>query len=191
MTSSAPRGEEIGPNIRRRRQSLSLSLEALAKRSGVSATMLSEVERSLKNPTIKLAYQIAHALNCTLTELLGERPAPRLSITRARDLKAVIDPTSGVERMGHPSELLSRNLEVTSYTIPPGSSKGEMAANRPGVMEQILVLAGHLTIVLSGEHHRLSPGDSVTYGVQNTDYVNESKTDPCFFLLLSDSSRAN
>lgn len=189
MESSTPQGEEIGPNIRRRRQSLGLSLGALAKSSGVSATMLSEVERSLKNPTVKLAYQIARALNCTLSDLLGDNPAPQVSITRARDLRAFIDPASGVERMAHPSDLLSQHLEIASYTIPPGSATGEMAPNRPGIMEQVLVLAGDLTVVLSGEGHRLGPGDAVTYGVQTTDYVNESKTDPCLFLLLSDSSR--
>ncbi len=36
---------DIGKNIRARRRALSLSLEALARRSGVSPTMLSEVER--------------------------------------------------------------------------------------------------------------------------------------------------
>ena len=40
-----------------------MTLEALAATSGVSATMLSEVERAVKNPTVKLAWQIARALD--------------------------------------------------------------------------------------------------------------------------------
>lgn len=181
--------DEIGPNIRRQRQELGLSLNALAERSGVSPAMLSEVERSVKNPTVKLAYQIARALNVTLTELLGEQTAPQVSITRAKDLRAFVDPSNGVKRTGQRSDLMSRHLEIARYEIPPGQSTGEMAPNRPGLMEQILVLSGDLTVVLSGEHHHLEPGDSVTYGVQTTDYVNESKDEPCIFLLLSDSSR--
>ena len=180
--------EDIGPIIRQRRQAMGLSLDALAKKSGVSSTMLSEVERSLKNPTVKLAYQIARALECTLTELLSEESSPRVSITRAQDLRPFIDPDSGVERTGQRSDLLNRALEVVWYEIPAGKSTEEMGPNRPGLVEQILVLTGQLTVVLSGERHRLGPRDSVTYGVQTTNYANEGE-EPCRFLLLSDASR--
>lgn len=180
--------DDIGPMIRQRRKALGLSLEALAKKSGVSSTMLSEVERSLKNPTVKLAYQIARALDCTLTDLLSDGSTPRVSITRARELRTFVDPASGIERTGQKSELLHRRLELAWYTIPPNQSTGEMGPNRSGLIEQILVLAGDLLVVLGGKEHRLSPGDSVTYGVQTTNYINESNTDPCTFLLLDDSS---
>lgn len=185
--SSGP--SDIGPNVRRRRQALGMSLEALAKASGVSSAMLSEVERSIKNPTVKLAYQIARALGCSLTDLLGEPPLPQVAITRARDLRTLVDPASEVARTGQRSILLNGHLEIVRYTIPPGQSTGEMAPNRAGLVEMILVLAGTLTVVLSGEAHRLGPGDSVTYSVQTTDYVNASQREPCSFLLLSDSSR--
>lgn len=181
--------DEIGPNVRRRRQALGMTLETLAEKSGVSAAMLSEVERALKNPTVKLAYQIARALGCTLTELIGEEPAPQVAITRARDLRTLVDPASGVRRTGQRSDLLNRHLEIAWYTLPKGQATGEMAANRPGLVEQILVISGKLTVVLSDEPHRLGPGDSVTYGVQSTNYVNESESEDCTFLLLSDSSR--
>ena len=180
--------DDIGPIIRQRRKALGLSLESLAKKSVVSSTMLSEVERSLKNPTVKLAYQIARALDCTLTVLLSDPETSPVSITRARDLRTFVDPASGIERTGQRSDLLQRNLELAWYTIPPDQSTGKMEPNRAGLIEQILVLSGDLLVVLGGTEHRLSPGDSVTYGVQTTDYVNESRTDPCTFLLLSDSS---
>ena len=181
--------EDIGPIIRQRRQAQGLSLEALAKRSGVSSTMLSEVERSLKNPTVKLAYQIARALDCTLTELLSEEAAPQVAITRAHDLRPFVDPASGVERTGLRSDLLNRHLEIARYSIPPGQATGEMGPNRPGLVEQILVLEGSLDVVLGGKSHRLDAGDAVTYGVQSTDYVNPSGDSASVFLLLSDSSR--
>lgn len=183
--------DEIGLNVRQRRQAMGLSLEALAEKSGVSAAMLSEIERAVKNPTVKLAYQVARALGCTLTELIGEEPAPQVAITRARDLRALIDPTSGVRRAGQRSNLLNRHLEIAWYSLPKGQSTGEMAPNRPGLVEQILVFTGKLTVVLDGEPHRLGPGDSVTYGVQTTNYVNESETEDCAFLLLSDASRVS
>ncbi len=182
------KSDDIGPIIRQRRKALGLSLESLAKKSGVSSTMLSEVERSLKNPTVKLANQIARALDCTLTDLLSDSESSPVSITRARDLRTYVDPTRGIERTSQRSDLLQRNLELAWYTIPPGQSTGKLGPNRAGSIEQILVLSGDLLVVLGGTEHRLSPGDSVTYGAQTTDYGNESRTDPCTFLLLSDSS---
>lgn len=180
--------DEIGPNIRRRRQSLGMSIDALAKASGVSGAMVSEVERGMKNPTVKLAYQLARALGCTLTDLLGEPPAPQVLIHRAKDLRTFVDPASGVERLGLRADMLSRHLEIARYVLPPGQETGEMAPNRPGLVEMILVLEGQLTVVLAGESYQLETGDSVTYGVQTTNYVNRSES-ACSFLLLSDSSQ--
>ena len=179
--------EEIGPIIRRRRQALGMSLEALAQRSGVSTTMLSEVERSLKNPTVKLAYQIARALDCSLTDLLADEPAARVSVVRASERRSFVDPDSGLVRAGQRSELLNRNLELAWYTLPPGQATGTMPPNRPGLVEQILVLSGSLVVELSARRYSLAEGDSITYGVQDTNYVNE-REEPCVFLLLSDFS---
>lgn len=64
---------EIGPSVRRWRHVRGLSLAGLAAASGVSRTMLSEIERGRKQPTVRIAYQIACAFDCSLTE----HPAPR------------------------------------------------------------------------------------------------------------------
>ncbi len=180
----------IGPNIRRRRQQLGLSLDALAKTSGVSSTMLSEVERGVKNPTVKLAYQIARALGCTLTDLLEEQPSSPVTVVRAEQRRALVDPDSGVVRHGLPARLLNNNLEIAWYSLPPGQSSGELSANRSGVIELVTVLGGTLTFVLGGERYTLRPGDCVTYGPQTTtEYRNEDPREPCELLLLGDTSR--
>ncbi|MFP3944740.1 MAG: FAD-dependent oxidoreductase, partial [Alphaproteobacteria bacterium] len=58
----------------------------------------SEVERSVKNPTVRLAYQIARALGCSLTDLLEDDRAAPPTIVRAGDRRSLIDPESGVAR---------------------------------------------------------------------------------------------
>jgi transcriptional regulator with XRE-family HTH domain len=180
---------EIGRNIRARRQRLGLSLEALAKRSGVSSTMLSEVERSVKNPTVKLAYQIAKALSCTLTDLLDERPVTPVTVIRADQRRTLVDPQSGVARHGLRTELLSSGLEVVWYELPAGTSAGEMEPNRPGVTEHVSVLKGTLSLKLGEETYELNEGDSVSYAAHTTmEYRNDSDS-ACEILLLSDSSQ--
>ncbi|TPV96100.1 MAG: helix-turn-helix domain-containing protein [Myxococcales bacterium FL481] len=181
----------LGANIRRRRQTLGLSLDALAQQSEVSSTMLSEVERSVKNPTVRLAYQIARALGCSLTDLLEDRSPTPVQITRADQRRTLVDPTSQVVRHGLTSQLASRQLEVVWYSIPSGQTTGEMGANRPGVLEHLIAVRGCVSVLLGGKAYDLEPGDSITYGPQVTTEYSNRHGDACEIVLLSDSSRAN
>ena len=175
---------DIGRGIRARRKALALTLEDLARRSGVSSAMLSEVERGLKNPTVKLAYQIARALDCSLTDLI-EEPTRPVSIVRAEGRRTLVDPDNGVTRHG----LSREGVELAWYELPAQSSVGEMPPNRPGLVEHLTVLVGELVVVLGGARHCLGPRDTLTYGPQTTtEYRNESDG-PLEFLLLCDSSR--
>jgi XRE family transcriptional regulator, regulator of sulfur utilization len=182
---------DIGANVRRRRLALGLTLEQLAEASGVSPAMLSEVERSVKNPTVKLAYQVARALGCSLTDLLEDDSAEAPVVVRAADRRTLVDPETGVERHGLSPDLLRRGLELVWYALPPGASAGEMAANRRGIVEHLVVIQGALTVLLGGEPTRLARGDGMTYRPQTTvEYRNAGRA-PCAFILLSDSTRAD
>lgn len=181
---------DIGTHVRRRRLALGLTLDQLAAASGVSPTMLSEIERSVKNPTVKLAYAVARALGCSLTDLLEDDTAPAPRIVRAADRRSLIDPETGVARHALSPDMLRRGLELVAYELPPGRSAGEMAPNRAGIVEHVTVTDGALTLVLGGEPHLLDTGDGVTYGPQTTvEYRNDGAA-PCAFILLSDSTRA-
>lgn len=180
---------DIGHQIRRRRQDLGLTLDALAAASGVSATMLSEVERSVKNPTVRLAWQIARALDCSLTDLLEEPGGTPTRIVRAADRRTLVDPETGVTRHGVSSDLLHHGLEVAWYELPAGAGTGEMSPNRPGVLEQVIGITGRLRLRVGDEETDLGPGDSVIYGPQTVvEYRNPGRS-ACEFLLLSDRSR--
>ena len=180
-------GGEVGQAVRARRRAAGLSLEELAGRSGVSATMLSEVERGLKNPTVKLAWQVARALGCSLSDLIENEAPAGPAILRADQRRSLVDPETGVERHGWSGELRRRGLEVVSYRLPPASSAGEMAPNRSGVHEWVGVTRGELLLVLGGQPHHLARGDSATYAPQvAVEYRNEGRG-VCEFLLVSDA----
>lgn len=181
---------DVGQAVRRRRRAAGYSLEELAARSGVSATMLSEVERGLKNPTVKLAYQVARALACSLSDLIEDEPAAGPAILRAARRRSLVDAGSGVERHGWSGEFRRHGLELVHYVLPPGESAGEMAPNRAGILEWVGVTRGELVLVLGGERHRLARGDSATYGPQvSVEYRNEGRG-ACEFLLVSDARGA-
>src|SRR5205807_4169778 len=60
----------VGPRVRALREAMDLSLRALADRSGVSAPMLSQVERGETSPTLAVATRIAAGLELRLSQLL-------------------------------------------------------------------------------------------------------------------------
>src|SRR6201994_2967086 len=60
----------IGPRVKALREAMDLSLRDLAERSGVSAPMLSQVERGETSPTLQVASRIAHGLELRLSQLL-------------------------------------------------------------------------------------------------------------------------
>jgi transcriptional regulator with XRE-family HTH domain len=182
---------EIGANVRRRRQHLGLTLEELAEASGVSPTMLSEVERSLKNPTVKLAYQIARALGCSLTDLFEDEGAPPPVVIRAANRRSLVDAESGVERHALSPDMLRRGLELVWYVLPAGTSAGEMPPNRSGILEHVTVISGTLTLLLGGEAQQLRKGDGITYGPQTSVEYRNAGRSTCEFLMLSDSTRAS
>jgi len=178
---------EVGQALRARRRAAGLSLVELAGKSGVSATMLSEVERGLKNPTVKLAWQVARALGCSLSDLIEDEAPPGPAILRAAERRSLVDPETGVERHGWSGELRRRGLELASYRLPAGASSGEMAPNRDGVHEWVGVTRGELELVLGGVAHRLSTGDSASYAPQVAVEYRNAGRGACEFLLVSDA----
>src|SRR3712207_5759045 len=65
-----PAAIAIGPRVKALREAMDLSLRDLAERSGVSAPMLSQVERGETSPTLQVAARIAGGLDLRLSQLL-------------------------------------------------------------------------------------------------------------------------
>src|SRR4051794_41306299 len=75
----------IGPRVRALREAMDLSLRDLAERCGVSAPMLSQVERGETSPTLQIASRIAAGLELRLSQLLRLDESGTVTIVRARE----------------------------------------------------------------------------------------------------------
>ncbi len=62
--------EVFGKKVRERRISLKISQETLANKANIDRTYLPDVEKGKRNVSLKIADQIAKALNVSLKELL-------------------------------------------------------------------------------------------------------------------------
>ena len=78
----------VGPRVKALREAMDLSLRELAERSGVSAPMLSQVERGETSPTLQIAARIASGLQLRLSQLLRLDEAGSVSIVRRDERRA-------------------------------------------------------------------------------------------------------
>lgn len=63
----------VGKNIKKRREALGMTQKELAEKVQVVPSMITQIERGGKVPTILLADNIAKVLGCTANDLLKER----------------------------------------------------------------------------------------------------------------------
>ena len=154
----------IGPRIRALREAMGHSLRDLAERSGVSAPMLSQVERGETSPTLAVAEKIAAGLELTLSQLLRLDEGEHVSLSRAGERRRF-------ERGGHRFEELTPPLpgqraDVSLHTLRAGATTGgagDPPIHEPGSRETAFVLSGVIALTVDGTRHELHAGDSVTF----------------------------
>lgn len=176
----------FGRNVRRRREEAGLTLEQLATQSSVSRAMLSKVERGEKSPTIGVASSIAHALDASLSDLIGG-PAATSGVgvvLRKNDRPVFRDPETGFERHMVSAAPGVGGGEMIVHYLPARVSTGLLPANPPGTEKQLVVLEGTLTVLIGGISETLNTGDSVFFQA-DADHGFANRTDaPCEYLMV-------
>jgi transcriptional regulator with XRE-family HTH domain len=166
MSLPAPAEQQIhvGPRVRALREAMDLSLRDLAERSGVSAPMLSQVERGETSPTLQIASRIAHGLELRLSQLLRLDEGGVVSVVRAGDRRRGGGGRHRFEILTPP--LPGQRAELSRHVLAPGArtgGQGDPPMHEAGAREVALIERGTLTLVVDGEHHELAAGDCVTF----------------------------
>jgi transcriptional regulator with XRE-family HTH domain len=164
MTVVAIEPHALGLRVRALREAMDLSLRDLAERSGVSAPMLSQVERGETSPTLQVAGRIAAGLDLRLSQLLRLDEDGAVSVVRRAERRR-----GG--RGGHTYEIVTPPLpgqraEVSCHTLRPGAATGgpgDPPMHEPGARETALVQSGRVRLLLDGSAVELAEGDTVTF----------------------------
>ena len=146
------------------RDSMGLSLRELAERTGVSAPMLSQVERGETSPTLAVAGRIATGLDLTLSQLLRLDEAEHVVVVRAGDGRSRTRGGHRLEELTPP--LPGQRADVSRHALKAGGATGgpgDPPLHEPGARETAVVLSGALTLVAEGRDHELEAGDAVTF----------------------------
>jgi transcriptional regulator with XRE-family HTH domain len=154
----------IGARVHSLRDAMGLSLRDLADRSGVSAPMLSQVERGETSPTLAVAAKIAAGLELTLSQLLRLDEGGHAVVSRAARRRRYSHGGHKYEELTPP--LPGQRADVSLHSLGPGAATGgagDPPMHEPGSRETTVVLEGELTLVIDGTIHELAAGDSVTF----------------------------
>ncbi|MDA2805591.1 helix-turn-helix domain-containing protein [Nocardiopsis suaedae] len=180
--------QRFGERIRELRTRRGLSLRVLAKRLGISASALSQIERGKMRPSVTRLYQILTELDAPMSSAFGEDPtgagdgddtaapgfpqfpedpggtgaADGVQLIR-RDEAAVLELDHGVRyRRLSPAGVPGLNYFESVY--PPGAFSSQNAEYvRHRGQEIGNVVSGVLTVDVGFETHELRPGDSIMY----------------------------
>ena len=178
-------GAAVGVRVKALREAMGHSLRDLSDRSGVSPTMLSQVERGATSPTLAVATKIAAGLDLSLSQLLRLDETPHVVVGRRAEHRRH-------ERGGHRIEELTPPLpglraDVSTHELDSGAITGEPGdspMHEPGSRETAVVLDGRLVLVFGPESYMLGPGDSVTFDADLPHHFENQSEEPTRFVAV-------
>jgi transcriptional regulator with XRE-family HTH domain len=163
-----------GRAVKQQREAAGFSLRMLAARSGISSSMISDIERGAKSPTVTTVVRLAEALGVSAAALVdgGMGPAPRIRVLRRGEGAGGEHPARWESL--RPAAPGSR-IDFVRYQIPPSTVLGPSTAHAPGTVEHMHVASGTVRVSVGDETAELSAGDSCScrtdapHGVENPD----------------------
>lgn len=178
--------EFVGRRVKKLRQDRSWSLEELAAASGVSRSMLSEIERERANPTLTVTFRIARAFGMSLQDLIESAgsPASNIQIIRADDTAQVFRS----DKQCQIRTLSPLNLEKDVEFYEVRLNEGGALRSQPhfeGTREFLTVEEGNVCIESGETTATLGKGDSGTYRADVPHaIVNRGKGEALVFLVV-------
>jgi transcriptional regulator with XRE-family HTH domain len=175
----------LGARVKHLRAARSWSLEALANASGVSRSMLSQIERDQANPTLAVTLRIARAFGLSLGELL-ESPGAASAVTVIRAEDHTYHYRSDKDcRIRTLSPLnLEKDVEFYEVRLQPGGAL-RSAPHFEGTREFLTIQKGRVRIESARDAEELNSGDSASYRADVPHaIVNDGKTEATMYLIV-------
>ncbi|MFZ6658506.1 helix-turn-helix domain-containing protein [Undibacterium sp. TJN19] len=154
----------IARRVRALRDQQKLSLEALARRSGVSRSNISLIERAESSPTAAALDKLAVGLGVTLASLFEDStPAAEVSpVSRLAEQVCWTDPASSYMRRNL-SPGLPSSIQLVEVEFPAGQTVRYDSFHRDvDIEQQVWILAGEMRIHVGEQAWDLCTGDCLS-----------------------------
>ncbi len=179
----------VGANLHRLRAEHGLSLERLARLSGVSRAMLGQIELRQSTPTINVIWKIARALNVPFSALIAQPAAGRAKLLKAADAKTLT--SSDAKFSSRALFPFSEPRRVEFYELRLAGLAVEHAEpHPPGTVENLVVNAGALDVRVGDAEHSLAAGDALQFEADLPhEYRNPGNQEAVIYLVMTYAER--
>jgi transcriptional regulator with XRE-family HTH domain len=168
----AVEASKVGNRLRTERERLGISLRELARRVGVSPSLVSQIELDRVNPSVSTLYALVTELGMTMSDVFGDSAAENRVVRRLREesglaerpeTRPVLNLASGVrwERLTSQDD---PDVEFLYVVYPVGAAScPEDALTTHGGKEYGYVSSGTLGVRVGFEEYELGPGGSIAF----------------------------
>ena len=176
-------GEIIASNLKRLRTQRNMSLGDLARESGISKAVLSEIEKGGGNPTINTIWKVANGLKVPYTQLIDHVDGQATVVRRGEtDMQTGDSPAYRV--FCYFKTTPARNFELFSAQLDPRSSQASVGHSEKA-QEYIYVIRGELTLETAGREYTLGEGDSMAFDASQAHTYHNRLDVPLSFLSVN------
>jgi transcriptional regulator with XRE-family HTH domain len=160
---SDPAGRVLCNRVTGLRKKHKLTLDQLAAASGVSRSMLSQIERGKANPTLAVTFRIAQAFGITIGELVDQPwAAPSIEIVHGDDPNMLFRDDEQCQIRTLSPLHMERNIEFYELKLAP-TAELRSAAHYEGTRELLTINHGSARIESGDSSREISAGDSAHY----------------------------
>lgn len=162
----------ISNNLKMLRQRHKLSLDDVANMSGVSKSLIRQIEKEESNPTITTLWKIANGLKIPFSSLI-QYDMPDTEIVRKNNIAPLKDAHNLYRLYPSFSYEDHKPFEMYMVELDPGALM-ESGPHRAGTVECITVVSGNLTMKIENHRYTLQRGDSIKFSADRVhSYMNE------------------
>ena len=151
----------VAKNIRRLREENKLSMDELSRLSGVSKSMLAQIERGDGNPTISTLWKISNGMKVPF-DALTVRPENLYQIVKTSEIQPLLEDNGKVRNYPVFPDDENRRFAVYYLELDRGSY-WESEPHLKGTTEFIMVFAGKVEISADGQKFEVEKGESIRF----------------------------
>ena len=151
----------VAKNMKRLREENKLSMDELAKLSGVSKSMLAQIERGDGNPTISTLWKISNGMKVPF-DALTVRPKSLYEIVKPSEIQPLLEDGGKVKNYSLFPDDENRRFAVY-YLELDRESYWESEPHLKGTTEFITIFAGKIEICADGHKFEVEKGESIRF----------------------------
>lgn len=148
--------------LKKARQAQGLSLDAVAKLSGVSRSMVSQIERGNSSPTVSTLWNLTRALQVDFAGLLEDQPPRQVEVLRTQEVPTIENRGSGctIRILSPPEDAGTHEVYELRFA---DNGVLDSAPHAHGTQENLTVIEGVLTVTSGGASEQLKTGETARY----------------------------